>query len=61
MDSQLRGICEFAFNDKFGANVSAEHRNDRQRLERELMLKLIEKHVLAGFPRLLETVEAAPH
>lgn len=48
MDGHLRGICEFAFRDKFGANVSVEHREEaRRRLERELML--IEKHGLAGF------------
>ncbi len=48
MDSHLRGICEFAFGDKFGVGVSDEHRAEaRRRLERELML--IEKHRLAGF------------
>lgn len=48
MDGHLRGICEFAFKDKFGANVSEAHRDEaRRRLERELML--IGKHGLAGF------------
>lgn len=48
MDSHLRGICERAFADKFGAGVSDGHRAEaRRRLDRELML--IEKHGLAGF------------
>ncbi|MCZ2109637.1 MAG: DNA polymerase III subunit alpha [Dehalococcoidia bacterium] len=48
MDTHLRGICERAFKDKFGAKVSDSHRTEaRRRLERELML--IERHGLAGF------------